>query len=187
MVGEAFGHSLPGTSGGSGAMELIQETVVTGAAVSSIVFSGIPATYRHLRVVASLRSTRATADDAIYARLNGDAAASYSDVWHSNVGGSNTAGTDLAQTGGYVGRVPAANASASRFGALVVDLPDYLSSNHKQGVAETGYTTSDVAGGQTIYRTGFVWRSVAAVSSLTFYGTGGNLVVGSVVSLYGIT
>jgi hypothetical protein len=67
----------------SGALVLIAEQLLVGTA-TTITFSSIPNTYRHLRLVAMGRMNAATTEDYVYIRFNGDTGSNYDEVRVNN-------------------------------------------------------------------------------------------------------
>jgi hypothetical protein len=84
-----------GGGGGGGSMALIQRIVATGTE-TSIDFTGIPADYKHLRIVACGRTAAAAATDSFVVRLNGDATAG--DYQTQQLQGSNAVASAVRKT-----------------------------------------------------------------------------------------
>ena len=152
---------------------------------TSVTFSSIPQTYKHLQVRAISRTTRSDASvDGIYARINGDTAANYS--YHMLYGdGSSLAAYSGTNTTTMVGSFGGADAltAANLFTVSVWDILDYTNTNkYKTTRSLTGY---DANGSGTVSFASGNWRNTTAVTSLTFLAEG-NFVANSHFALYGI-
>ncbi len=114
----------------NGDFESIATVSVGSGGSSSISFTSIPATYTHLQVRGIVRSNRADTGDDIKINFNGVTTTSYSShilggngsITYSYGAGSNSA------IFAYLG-IPAANATANVFDAMVIDVLDYANTN----------------------------------------------------------
>lgn len=119
LASQISGHLASPTS-----YESIATVTVGAGGSSSISFSSIPSTYKHLQLRGIVRTTdtSAAASDGNYIgiRFNGDTGANY--VAHNlyGNGGSAVATSGTGLTEGWVQRFPNANATASNFGVLLV-------------------------------------------------------------------
>lgn len=170
----------------SSPLEIIAETELT-AAVASITFSSIPATYRHLMVTGSLRGDSAATVDSLKLRMNGDTT-SGSYIWQQLYGTGTTAAAaaSTSDSAALCSTIPCGGAPANSFVSMELWVPDYVDTSKAKSFRSTGYSrygTSD----QTMRVHGGLWSNTAAVNELTFFDAGGgNLDVGSVLALYGI-
>jgi hypothetical protein len=173
-----------------GAFEQIS-TQILGGSVTSVTFSSIPATYKHLQLRYTARSDRASSSDQLGLRFNGDTAANY---WYQNLtsnGGGSVQGAGIissqAQTRLIDGQMAASTAVANLFTNGVVDIVDYVSSAKSKTVRNIFGTTDNT---NLVYAAGFMeglWTTAAAVTSITLFPLNGpNFVSGSRFSLYGI-
>jgi len=170
-------------SGGAaaGAYELISTTVLSSTA-TSVTFSSIPSTYKHLQIRATSRNSFANIESTI--QFNGDTANNYSHHYLQGDGSAVTsgAGTSTAYVFGLMSAVN--NEVANAFGSGVVDILDYAdTSKYKTtrslaGVHNTGNKLIQLRSGS--------WRSTSAISSVTIAVFGQSFQVGSRFSLYGI-
>lgn len=152
---------------------------------TSVTFSSIPQTYKHLQIRVISRTTRNDAAvDGIYMRLNGDTAGNYSYHFIQGNGSaaSATAGTNTTtMVGAFLGAD--AQTAASIFTASIWDILDYTNTNkYKTTRSLTGYDANG-AGGIT-FASGN-WRNTNAVTSITMLAEG-NFVANSHFGLYGI-
>jgi len=160
-------------------------TVTVGAGgQASIDFSSIPATYTDLKVVLSLRSSVAAAQDRILIAFNG-LTTNYSLTYLMGDGASASSGTRAAFGDNMAGYIDAASNTASVFASTEIYIPSYLSANNKsvsiESVHEDNATT-----GRAILLAG-LWSSSAAINRLTFTpASGPNFTQYSMATLYGI-
>ena len=169
----------------TGAMFPLQVITVGSAGASSVEFTNIPNTYTHLQIRGIVRSSLSASAAGFIMRVNSDSASNYS---AHNLGGSGSgtqANAYANNTYMYPGpAMPAANATASTFGALVIDLLDYANTNkYKTMRALSGF---DANGSGEIYFNSANWRNTNAISSISLLFTSSNCVQYSQFALYGI-
>jgi hypothetical protein len=170
--------------GAPSTFELISTTVASGSS-TSVTFSSIPATYKHLQVRMTMRGVAATTADIInLLQFNGDTASNY--AWHFLEGNgsalSSIAGSDV--TSIRAAGFPGGSSTASSFSGAILDILDYADSNKfKTARLLSGSNTSTA---RNIRLSSGLWRSTSAISSLTFTSNNGNYASGSRFSLYGI-
>jgi hypothetical protein len=147
-------------------------TVSLGATTaSSISFTSIPSTYRHLQLRLFARAIQGNNSDGVIMRFNSDTGNNYTLHWLSGDGSSASA-LGIAPYGGIrLGQLSADNAPTGTLGANVVDVLDYANTNkYKTGRALGGY---DANGFGQVMLTSGVWMNTAAVTSITMTVTGG--------------
>lgn len=133
------------------------------------------------------RGDAAASAISVGVRFNGDTGSNY--LWQQNQ--TNNAASTAANSGGLasliqVGAAPAATATASFFGAGSFTVPNpggalfKVATGMSQALTSTSNSFTGTYGGQ--------WDSTAAITSVTLLPAagGGNLVTGSVFTLYGI-
>lgn len=173
-----------------GSYELISTTILSSAA-SSITFSSIPQTYKHLQIRMSTNNT--TTSNAISypsLRINGDSGGNYS--IHSLNGGypngiQAEAGTGRSEI--QLGRFFDSYSNLGpMFGAAIVDIPDYANTAKNKTVRALGGAVAATNQDAQIRLSSGAWYNTAAINSLTFthYAYGGNYATGSRISIYGI-
>ena len=157
-------------------------TTTVGTAVSSITFSSIPSTYRHLQIRVMVNPSFG---DDLRLQLNGDTtAANY--YTHYLVGTGSAASASGASTY-YSGLGLGYNdaALASSFGVHIIDILDYANTSKNTTVRTlrgADYNTS----GQITLLSG-LWMNTAAVSSIVIANRGGaNMTQYSSFALYGV-
>ena len=168
------------------AVTLIAHTEVGSGGTANIEFTSIPGTYDDLWLVTSLRQTGSFANGDTTIRFNGDSATNYS-MTRLQASGTTAASTRFStQAQMFVGDDPALSGTASTFSSNNIYIPNYVnSSNHKQVLVEnareanssTAYFMALIAG---------LWRSTAAVTSITITPERGSYVQYSTATLYGI-
>lgn len=173
-------------SASAGAYELISTQLVSSS-VSSLTFSSIPSTYKHLQVRFTCKTSSASLPIAVAMWFNGDNTGNYSSHWM--FGNGTSVYTDQASPTIQMNLYEASISSQdSRFGAAIVDIFDYTNTNtytsarSLQGaVGGTGAASVSMSSGN--------WRNTAAISSISFNSNGGGtrtIEAGSRFSLYGI-
>jgi hypothetical protein len=166
-----IGAITAGLLGGAGApasstsYESIATVNVGILGASSIDFTSIPSTYKHLEVRAIMRTNRVNAGDAVYVRVNSVSSAAYSG--HRLEGnGSSASSTGAAnETSITLNRVSAVNDAANVFGAAVVQVLDYADTNKNKTLrALVGYDTN--SDGVIGFDSG-AWYNTSAITSLS--------------------
>ncbi len=165
-------------------MEAI-ETVYLEADAASVTFSSIPATYEHLQLRYSLRSTRSTqAYDNIYVRFNGDTGTNYSGHYLLGYATTKAAGGTTSQSNTWTYRASAGTAVSAQYGVGRMDIYDYQNTNKNTAFTGIGGTNGSY---NEIGMFEGLWDSTAAVTSILLYPTATtNWVRGSEFTLYGL-
>lgn len=161
----------------------LAETILADAAAS--ITLTIPTTYRHLIIDGQARSAKAAvATDTLVVRFNADDGANYSYQLYYNSGGGKGAATSSSQTSGAVGIVLAAGAAANHFGGFTVHVHHHAGTTfNKTYVTQSAAATGS---GLYFYRYGGLWANSAAITSITLFALGGNLIAGSMATAYGL-
>ena len=155
-------------------------TQTLGSPTASITFSSIPSTYTDLRLVFV---GQASASNNLFVHYNGDTGTNYSRIYIYGSGTAATSGNNI----NFPAIVPA---QISGLGASSIphfhqlDIFSYAGSTNKTSLSQgaedengTGYTIASVE----------MWRNTAAITSITLYlPNAGNIVAGSVATLWGI-
>jgi hypothetical protein len=163
-------------------------TVLVGAGgASSVTLSSIPSNYTHLQIRASNRDTRTgTNQQSVQMRFNGDTGNNYSRHFVEGYGGGTQSAGGTASTDWIkVGLSPTSSATASTYGAMIIDIFNYSNTSKYKTARSTG--GDDLNGEGTIGLWGGLWMNTTAISSITFTPTNGeSWVVNSRFALYGI-
>ncbi len=152
-------------------------TVVVGSGgASTITFSSIPSTYRHLQLRLYGQTNQGNNGDGVLCRFNGDTANNYTLHWLYGNGVTPTA-LGLAPYGGI--RIPQIAGDynqpnpSSFFGPAILDVLDYANTNKfKTGRVLSGYDMNGI--GAVSLGSGVWMNSASAISSITLSPTGGS-------------
>jgi len=170
-------------------MELITSVTVGSGGVASVTLPAtgtIPATYTDLKILISARSDEAagTAQSTVFVMsING---VTTDRVFKNLIGYQGTSVASQSLTGGTIGTIPGALVTASTFNNFEVYIPNYTSSNYKSFSVD-GVTENNNASNNELRLTAGLWSQTAAITTLGFTLTGGNIVEGSTFYLYGIS
>lgn len=169
----------------SGAWVTLGSTKLTAAA-ASFDFTGIPATFAHLMVVAYLRGDTASGLITIIQRFNNDSAANYDWQALSGVGAAASGFESFATTGGF-DTAPAATAPANLFAGVRLVIPHYANAANNKAIvrardAKAGTSSLSLSAGPSV---GF-WRSNAAINRVTLLPAAGNWAAGSAATVLGL-
>ena len=167
-------------SGGGGAYDLL-ETVSLTSVASSVTFSAINQTYKHLQIRVVSRTTFGVTSVTDTVRLNADSGSNYSQ--HFLYGNGSSVNSLAATSQNYLRGVLSAGsgATANSFGRSVIDILDYNNTSK--------YKTSRSLMGadDSITLASTAWMSLSAVTSISITAAASaNYVAGSRFSLYGI-
>jgi hypothetical protein len=141
-------------------------TVSLGSAQTTISFSSIPSTYKHLQIRFIARSTRVNAGDYMDIRFNSDSSSIYAkhDLIGDGVGTGATSQTSRAQM--EFNRIAAANATSGVFAGAVIDILDYA--NTDKNKTARGLVAYDNNGEGQIHLNSGLWASTAAINAISF-------------------
>jgi len=164
-------------------------TVTLSSAVSTVTFAGIPSGYKHLQIRSIARTNNGANVEDIVAVFNGDTGSNYSQ--HLLVGNGSTAASYSATSASYVKGVSYAtgtNASANIFGAGVMDILDYASTNkNKVTRAITGVDLNLADTTAQLQFFSSMWINTSAITSITIKtASGSNINTYSQFALYGV-
>jgi hypothetical protein len=169
---------LGGGGGGGGSFESIQTITATGGE-TSLTFSSIPSTYKHLQIRAIVRDVAYSEYLWWPARINGTTSG-YASHYLQGDGSTTEASGQASQS--EMKRVTLAGYSTSTFAATIIDLHDYSSTTKNKTVKI--FTGVDQNGSGIVSLASNLLTSTSAVSSISF--TFSNLAAGSKFALYGI-
>ena len=177
IASQISGHLASPTS-----YESIATYTVGSGGQSSITFSSIPSTYKHLQLRYISRNTSA----AYYIRmeLNSDSGSNYAN--HYLIGNASSASATSGTAQSYMDIPRSAGAySSSILNAGVVDLLDYQNTNkYKTMRGLGGYDTN--GNGQVVDFISGLWMSTAAINRIYLFSYLGNFAEYSKFALYGI-
>lgn len=182
------GEAYPPEIEEAGGYYKIAEQAVTSGTTALLDFSGIPQTYKVLKIFASLRCDGAALIAGILMNLNNITTnGSYYRQYLQGIAAAVTAAETLGVAGSRsFGVLPGASASGSNFANVEITIYDYTSSKMKI-VDIRNATAWGGASGQLMIRSAtLVINSTAAINRIALGADNGNLVAGSIVSVYGI-
>jgi hypothetical protein len=178
-------------AGGSAAVANSYESIATvtvgaGASQSTISFTSIPSTYKHLQIRWLSRSTATGGDNASQLRmkLNSNSGTYYS---HGLVGtGSSAIAGEFANSNGdwIYYAIPNSSVSASMYGAGVIDILDYA--NTSKNTVSRMLAGFDKNGGGQVSLQSNLWVNTAAVTQIDFTFVTGSFAEYNQFALYGI-
>lgn len=146
----------------------------------------IPGGFKHLMFMGAGRSSKAATFDAMSMTINGDTGANYIGNVVVESGASTVTGVGaVAQSAMAIGALSAASANAAAGSSFFVFLAHYRSSLWKSVVTMATVPNYDGTYG-AIGMWGGTWQSTAPIEKLSVVAAGGNLVAGSLFSVYGI-
>jgi hypothetical protein len=190
-------HGLPATAWDTAAYAVINETTLNNSTTAIQTWTGIPASYTHLMVIALGRLTETSAQtDYLTLQVNGDASASYAyvQIETNNVGGTLNSPNSVTTYGGtsipFARFTASAAGAAVNAGAVVAWIPWYgLTSYNKVVLAQSGGGNGTSAMVDARLFWGFYNPSVqAAVSSLSISApAGSDFKTGTSFGLYGLS
>jgi hypothetical protein len=171
--------------------ESIATQSVTTSGVTSVSFTSIPQTYTHLQIRASIRSNSVAAYDAfyIYNLNNAGGSSQMANHYIYGTGSAVGVGAYTNQSNAQMGFIPAANTLASNFGAGIVDILDYTSTNKAKTLRSfTGYDDNGNTTGSAFVTISSAYSAqlgTSAVTNLTFL-INNSFAIGSKFALYGV-
>jgi len=162
-------------------------TVIGNGSATTLSFTSIPSTYKHLQIRMIARSaTSSPGSGWIDAVFNSDSSSNYS--FHYIVGDGTTvgAGGTANRSNAHLGLMWGASERANTFEATICDILDYTNTNKYK-------TTRSLIGGDTnnstyeeIYLVSNAWRSTSAITRIDLTAGGWNFATGTSIALYGI-
>jgi hypothetical protein len=162
------------------------ESQVLGAPAASVSFTSIPGAYETLVLILSGRTNHTDLVNLLL-RCNSDTGANYDQQIHLAAGDVHTVANAQAQTSAQCGYLPGAAQPAGAAGAVRVEIPGYARTifnkvfyAHCSAQMHTGATAS-----WDSTHTG-TWRSTSAITALTLSPSAGNLIAGTVATLYAV-
>ena len=174
--------ALLGDGGGAAnSYESIATVTVGAGGSSSISFTSIPSTYKHLQIRWLSGDNRSGANDSpIYIQFNSDTSNNYADHQLGGDGSSaySYASTSQPKTWLYGG-------GATAFGAGITDILDYTSTNKAKTIRFLGGNDANGAG-QIRLVSGLWFATPAAISTITLTPFTANFRQYSSFALYGV-
>jgi hypothetical protein len=173
-----------GTPAETNSYESIATVTVGSGGSSSVSFSSIASTYKHLQVRVMAKQTGAGATQPLLFRLN-SATGSYG-VHNVRGNGSSASASGFANEADIFLQDQLASSSQSTqiHSVFVIDILDYQNTNKNKTVKVLG--GFDANGSGMVALNSALLQSTSAVSTITFTANSGNLAEFSSFALYGI-
>jgi hypothetical protein len=149
--------------------ESIATVTVGSGGASSVEFTSIPATYKHLQIRILSRSDGANSDiDSLAMRVNGDTGSNYAYHFLKGSGAAASAAAGTSSSVMILGAEPSANHTSGMFAGHVVDILDYADTNKYKTVRSIGGVDTNNTGNEVgeVRFSSSLWMSTSAITSL---------------------
>jgi len=168
-----------------GSYDALATVTAPSGGLASISFVGIPAGYKHLQLRGILRTNDSGSWNNQQMLFNSDTGSNYKSHYLFADGSSATAGAVAGSTSFNDFMRAASNSlTAGIFGAAVIDILDYSTTNkYKTFRAVQG---GDSNGAGMVGLVSGVWMSTSAITSITINPSGGTAIQYSSFALYGV-
>ena len=182
-------NSITAVSPISGGYDALATVIVPSGGLSSVVFAGIPTGYKHLQILALVKSTQSATGntyDNLTVQFNGDTGANYARHAVSGNGASASAYGVASTTFSNAGWVLRSDSAATNmFSVNIIDILDYSStSKHKTVRVLAG---NDMNGSGGIGLLSGLWQNTSAITSIVLGNDNSyNFAQYSQVALYGV-
>jgi hypothetical protein len=165
--------------------ESIETISIPSGGSSSVTFSTIPSTYKHLQIRALFQCS--TSGEQLMLRFNGDSSSANYTLHQLGGDGSSTFATGFS-TGTITGARTAVRTQAtsgSSFGAGIVDILDYTNTNKYKTVRSLGGADNN-GSGEILFRSA-LWLNTSSITSINcVVSNGGTMSQYTQLALYGI-
>ena len=167
----------------TGSYDALYTVTVPSGGASSITFSSIPSTYKHLqiRAMAIYTGSISSADDWTL-RINGDTSANYDT--HNLYGNGSTPTANADTTSTYIRPTMFNRGATNGLSITIWDILDYTNVNKNKTARVLGGFDNNGSG--TIGFSSGLWRNTNAIYQLDFGSAAGSLLQGSQFALYGV-
>jgi hypothetical protein len=144
--------------------ESIATVTVGSGGQSSISFTSIPSTYKHLQIRLMARNGNTGTEYNGTIQFNSDTASNYSYHYIVGNGSSASAGAGTTQTSALSFQATGAGSAANIFGVAVIDILDYANTNKFKTIRSLNGFDRNGAG--SVFMWSGNWRNTSAVSSI---------------------
>jgi len=182
---------MSSSGGSSSSGRVLIEQIVLSVATASVSFSQIPQNYAHLEVEALARTLTVAETDTWVIFFNGSASANFDEL--EVVTNNNLLTGYAAANQGSLGAdlyLPGTSATAGVWGRLHMWIPFYTNTNYDRVCHLDGGMVDgvNIATGGYGFTCEALHRSTAALSAIELSNLGvGDLAIGSIFNLYGVT
>ena len=144
--------------------ESIATVTVGSGGASTVSFTSIPSTYKHLQIRAIARTSNPTTLDDTWVRFNSDSTSNYRSHQIRGDGASATAADLGSATYAVPFPVPGTSITSSIFAGGVIDILDYTNTNKNKTVrALSGY---DANGSGNVFFRSSLWLNTSAITQI---------------------
>lgn len=183
MLNVVSGLLAGGVAPDAGQFESIQTFTVGAGGQSTISFTSIPSTYKHLQIRTIGRF--ANNNNGLWINFNGDSTSSNYYAHYLFGAGSGTPVAGAGASTPIVSYWPISTDTASVFGSAVIDILDYANTNKNKTVRTMG--GYDANGSGYAWYDSTLWNNTSAISSIDLKNAAGNnFAQYSSFALYGI-
>jgi hypothetical protein len=160
-------------------------SVTVSSAQSSVEFTSIPSTYKHLQIRGVARTTRAVSLNGFIYQFNSDTAANYTSHLLRGDGSIVSVGNTVNDVASDFIVVAANNAGSNNMGAFIIDILDYTNTNKYK--TTRNLFGVDNNGNGYVGITSTLWKSTSAITSIKLYSdSAANTAQYTSLGLYGI-
>jgi hypothetical protein len=159
---------------------------INGSGSSSIQFTSIPSTYKHLQIRSIAGVNDATGVRDVQIQFNNDTGANYSRHWIYSFGSSiaSLSGSNQSNYGyGYASGTDTGSAVRS---STVIDILDYSNTSKSKTIRGLNGTDRVSSGNTVLVFSSGGWYSTSAITSITIALASGNFASNTQFALYGI-
>jgi hypothetical protein len=155
------------------------------SAAADITFTSVSGAYTDILIIGSVRSTRTAGAGALGIRVNNDSTSLYSSTRIYSNTSSGTAGSDrFSGTYFEIGEMASASGVSNIFTPLTAHFNNYSNTTTFKTILGTTRRSENSTGVQQMVG---LYRSTSALTQFKIYDAyGGNLEIGTMVTLYGI-
>lgn len=179
-------NSQATAAAGGPSYDLLSTTILTSTA-SSVTFSSIDSSYKHLQLRVSARDTYASlsVNAGLMLTFNSDSGSNYAGHKLQGNGSSLSASAETSYTFIRIHDcVPTGGNNSNVFGAAVIDILDYVNTNkYKTARYNSGGFSANE---KSMVAGSGLWQSTSAITSITVADDNDTFAIGSRFSLYGI-
>lgn len=177
------GFSWSGSGGSNYYERISSQTITASGTISSVTFSSILSTYKHLEVRGYVNATQGS----MLLQLNSDTTSSNYYSINYSIADAFEWAYATAESGVLLKHT--ASTVTTNFQGFKITLPNYANTTRWKQVTKTNQILSDGTTINDIYvtETNARWKSTSAITSLTFTLGGNTFNNGTVFSLYGVT
>jgi len=192
LSSRAYGQFAASTAAApdTGAMFPLGMVQVGSGGSSTITFSSIPSTYKHLQIRAIDRNSRSLNGMGGSIRIKFNSDATSGNYYGHRMLGEPTSVYASAYTGNsdgaLIGESMSNSATGGIFSANIIDILDYANTNKYKTVRTLGGGNTNTTSGDGVFLYSGLWQSTSAINTITLTVNPYNWVENSSFALYGI-